>query len=576
VITSIHLTNFRGFENHTIPFRLLTIIVGRNNAGKSTIVEALRLISLVVSRFGGRPSSVPRYYWSFPKDRRGRDRFKNIELNLQSAFYRYGDPPAFIRATFASGDTVEVRIDREEITARCTRGSGPISPPNSGLSRVSILPQVGPVLREERVLTADYVKSAMSSSLAPLHFRNQLLVCSELFERFKTVAADTWPGLRILELRKDGKVPHPVILSLLVEDSHFPAEIAWMGHGLQMWLQTMWFLTRVEQHETVILDEPDVYMHADLQRRLIRFIRKSHQQVIIATHSSEIMGEVPPESILIIDRDRPASDFASSLPAVQKVLSGVGSIHNLQLSRLWNSRRFLMVEGDDIAILKPLQNTLFPKTKIPVDTIPSRSIGGWGGWPYAIGSEMFLKNAGGEGIVTYCILDSDYHTTEEINERLEEAKNRNISLHVWKKKELENYLLVPETIQRLINQKIAAGKKPPSLPIVVRKFEQICADLLDDTVDSYATVIHARDRRITVATAIQRARDAVALRWKNVQERIGVVGGKKALARLAEWSQNKFGVSIGAVGLAAALTAEEIDPDVKGVLAALEKNDLFR
>jgi hypothetical protein len=35
-----------------------------------------------------------------------------------------------------------------------------------------------------------------------------------------------------------------------------------------MWLQTIWFLTRAKDHETVILDEPDVYMHADLQRRL--------------------------------------------------------------------------------------------------------------------------------------------------------------------------------------------------------------------------------------------------------------------------------------------------------------------
>src|SRR5207249_5954659 len=138
----------------------------------------------------------------------------------------------------------------------------------------------------------------------------------------------------------------------------------------------------------------------------------SHQQVVIATHSSEIMGEVSPENILVIDRTRSSSGFASSLPAVQKVLSGVGSIHNLQLSRLWNARRFLMVEGDDIGLLKHLQNALLPKSKVPIDTIPSRSIGGWGGWAYAVGSEMFLENAAGEGIITYCILDSDYHTQE--------------------------------------------------------------------------------------------------------------------------------------------------------------------
>jgi len=418
----------------------------------------------------------------------------------------------------------------------------------------------------------------LSSSLAPSHFRNQLHIFPDLFKRFKEVASETWPGLRIRELRTDGAAPK-TILSLLVEDFHFPAEIAWMGHGLQMWLQTMWFLTRAADHETVILDEPDVYMHADLQRRLVRYIRAGHKQVVIATHSSEIMTEVSPENILVIDRARSSSKFASSLPAVQKVLSGVGSVHNLQLSRLWNAHRFLMVEGDDIGLLKSLQNSLLPKSKVPIDTIPSRSIGGWGGWPYAVGSEMFLENAAGEGIITYCILDSDCHTEEELSERLQEAKTRNISLHIWKKKELENYLLVPDAIRRVILERIAADRTPPSLAGIKKQLEKIAADLLDDTVDSFATSIHAREKRLNpkfdLKTANQRARAVVANRWNNLAERLGVIGEKKAFARVAEWSQKNFAVSLGASSLASFLKPEEIDDEIRAVLVALERNEMF-
>jgi hypothetical protein len=572
VITELQLINFRGFEDHTIPFRPLTIIVGRNNAGKSTIVEALRLISLVMSRFQGRLDRIPRL-WKFPKDSKGRDRYKNLDINLQSIFYGYGDPPARIRAKFSCGEVVEVRIDDNEIVGSCDRAAAKYSSAPR-LSRVSISPQVAPVQREERLLTPDYVRGALSSSLAPSHFRNQLYLFPDIFKKFKEVASETWPGLRIVELRTDGAAPK-TILSLLVEDFHFPAEIAWMGHGLQMWLQTMWFLARAADHETVILDEPDVYMHADLQRRLVRYVRAGHKQVIIATHSSEIMAEVSPDNILVIDRARSCSKFASSLPVVQRVLSGVGSIHNLQLSRLWNAHRFLMVEGDDIGILKHFQNVALPKSKTPIDTIPSRSIGGWGGWSYAIGSEMFLQNAGGEGIVTYCILDSDYHTPEEINERMQDAKARNISLHIWKKKELENYLLVPTAIHRFIQQKNEKGKKPPSLYALLKALEKIAADLLDDTVDAVATCIQARDRKIVVATANQRARELVAARWGKLSERLGIISGKKALARLADWSQKSFGVSVGATQLAASLTFDEIDPEVKAVLGALEKNSIF-
>jgi hypothetical protein len=216
-----------------------------------------------------------------------------------------------------------------------------------------------------------------------------------------------------------------------------------------------------------------------------------------------------------------------------------------------------------------------PRSKVPIDTIPSRSIGGWGGWSYAVGSEMFLENAGGEGIVNYCILDSDYHTQDEIDERLQDSKAKNISLHIWQKKELENYLLVSEAIHRLIRQKITAGKTPPSIDAVKAELEKISADLLDDTIDAYATSIHARDRKLALATANQRARAIVASRWNNLSERLGVVGGKKALARVAEWSQQAFGVSLGASALANVLGVQEIDRELRDVLIALERNETF-
>ncbi len=574
MISEIHLKNFRGFEDHVVPLRPMTVIVGRNNAGKSTIVEALRLVSLVVSRFKGELSSIPSH-WQFPKNSKGSAPFKNLEINLQSIFHRYGDPPAIISATFASGAVIELSITPEAIVARRLRTKSS-NLPSTRLSRVSILPQVGPVSMEERLLTPEYVRSAMSSALAPLHFRNQLyLLQDEHFDSFTQAAETTWPGLRVTSLEENGRFPDPIYLSLFVEDRHFTAEVAWMGHGLQMWLQTIWFLTRAKDHETVILDEPDVYMHADLQRRLIRFVRGNHQQVVIATHSSEIMAEVQPEDILVVNRLNDRSAFASSLPAVQKVLGGFGSVHNLQLSRLWTSRRFLMVEGEDIALLKPIQNTMFPTTLLPIDTIPSRSVEGWGGWNYAVGSEMFLENAGGEGIVTYCIFDSDYHTSEEIANRRREAVKRGISLHIWTRKELENYLLIPSAIQRAIQIQMAQGKAAPSVDEVEEKLETIAGTLKVDVIDCTATAIQSVDRKLTAATSNQKARRIVSERWKTQVGRFGAIPGKKALASLSRWVQENYKVSLGAFNIARCMTRDEIDDELKDVLWAIEEGEPF-
>lgn len=574
MITELHLTNFRGFEDHVVPLKPLTIIVGRNNAGKSTIAEALRLVSLVVSRFKGDLADIPSR-WEFPRNRRGPHPFKNLEINLQSVFHGYGEPPAFVRAKFSTGEIVEVTISRDEIIARRTRSKSHRGTTSSGLSRVSILPQVAPVAREERLLTEEYVRGALSSALAPLHFRNQLYLLKEHFPAFKDAAEKTWPGLRIRSLETTGHIPDPIFLSLYVEDHHFPAEIAWMGHGLQMWLQMIWFLSRAEDHETVILDEPDVYMHADLQRRLVRFVRTRHQQVIIATHSSEIMAEVLPDNILVVDRSRRRSDFASSLPAVQKVLTGFGSVHNLQLSRLWSARRFLTVEGEDVALLKQFQNKMFPETSIPIDTIPATSVGGWGGWNQAVGSDILLKNAGGDGIITYSIFDSDYHPTEAIRTRYAEAKQRGLSLHVWHRKELENYLLVVTGIHRAIWSQLSNGAAGPRLDEVEQKLEDIAEELKQEVVDCVATHIQSADRKLTVATANQRARKLVASRWKTHDDRMGVIPGKEAVSRVSRWAQEKYKVSVSGLLIAHHMLKTELPQELQTVLSAIEECEAF-
>src|SRR5437879_13475589 len=54
MIEELRLENFRGFDDHRLPLTDLTLLVGRNNAGKSTIVEAMRLLAAVTSRTRGR------------------------------------------------------------------------------------------------------------------------------------------------------------------------------------------------------------------------------------------------------------------------------------------------------------------------------------------------------------------------------------------------------------------------------------------------------------------------------------------------------------------------------------------
>jgi predicted ATPase len=341
MLEQINLRNYRGFAEHRLALRPFTVAVGQNNAGKSTVVEALRLLAIVTERYRYLPYKAPPEWADIPLRNYGvSPSLKGTELNFATLYHRYGPPPAIVEATFSRGETVTIYLGgNEEIHAVITRADGEIvrskaESPAAVLPLVSAMPQLSPVSPEEALLTEDYIRSALSSPLASRHFRNQLHVLRQFFDEFRAVAEDNWLGLQVRSLDVEGRGPD-ARLFLQVRNQDFVGEVGLMGHGLQMWLQVIWFLTRSRGAHTVILDEPDVYMHPDLQRRLVRYLSTRFQQIVLTTHSVEIMSEVPHDQILIIDRKHDESAFADGLDAVQRVLSGIGSAQNIHLTRLW-------------------------------------------------------------------------------------------------------------------------------------------------------------------------------------------------------------------------------------------------
>ena len=581
MLESLTFSNYKCFANHSIAFRPSTIAIGRNNAGKSTIVEALRLVSLVANRAEHLKFCAPPGWAEQYRNRRGvQPSLEDLDIDFQAVFHRYNDPPATILAKFTNGSSVELFVGREKEQGRVhgvirnARGAIAQSAREASLAKIpaiAILPQVAPVLKDETILNSEYVRRSLSTNLASRHFRNQINLLRHFYGDFRKIAEETWPGLRIDSfIGWGGGSGDP--LRLLVQNEDFVAEISWMGHGLQMWLQTMWFLARSPSAKVVMLDEPDVYMHPDLQRRLIRFLRGRFPQTIITTHSVEMLSEVDPKEILIIDREQKESVFADTLPVLQLAIDGLGAIHNVQLARLWGAKKILLVEGDDMRILRRFHDLVYPDSLDSMASVPNISLGGWGGWNYAVGSAMLLENAGGEEISAYCILDSDYRTPTELDARQKEAQDRNVRLHVWKRKEIENYLAVPAVIQRVI----AVGcQKPPSLDEIAEKIVEITEGKKNEVQDNFAESFLLEDKSKGLKSAIAKARAFLDPIWSKSDYSHHRVSGKVLLSALSAWSKSQFGVSFGIPALLRSLRREDLASEVVAVISAIQTNEPF-
>ncbi len=576
MIKKLYLKNYRGFDKHELPLAPLSIIVGKNNAGKSTIVEALRLVSIVVNKYKNLHYNIPSQGEDIPKKYGVSPSIKNFEIDFSSIFYQYENPPAKILAEFDDGASIEIFIlPNEKIHAAIYNSKHDIIRSKSEASKfnlptVSIMPQVAPLLKKELIRDDDYIQKSMSSSLSPLHFRNQLRIYyKEFFKDFQRIVSESWLGVQVRELAGRDRLPGEE-LSLLIRNDDFVAEAASMGHGLQMWLQTMWFICYSKNSETIILDEPDVYMHPDLQRKLIRFIRNKFPQVILTSHSVEIISEVEPNQILIVDRLRKQSNFANSFSAVQKVLEKVGSIHNIQLTRLWNARKAIAVEGDDIKFLKIIQDILFPNSQNPIDIIPNFPIGGWGGWTQVLGSKLLLKNAMDEAIILYCILDQDYHTEEEIKDRYIQAKQNQVELHIWTHKEIENYAISPEVIYQYIYKNYKGGKKELDKKEIEDRILSIQNEKEDDILDNISSQIKEKNRNLTAKTSNQKARKIISETKNKVGNILPLVSGKDFISELSKWSQENYQVSFNALSIFKVMKANDIPDELVKVIECIE------
>jgi predicted ATP-dependent endonuclease of OLD family len=75
-----------------------------------------------------------------------------------------------------------------------------------------------------------------------------------------------------------------------------------------------------------LIDEPDIYLHSDLQRQLLSILKTLGPDIIIATHSTELISEAEINDILLINKSNSSAKRIKDPSQLQDIFQVLGSI----------------------------------------------------------------------------------------------------------------------------------------------------------------------------------------------------------------------------------------------------------
>ena len=175
----------------------------------------------------------------------------------------------------------------------------------------------------------------------------------------------------------------------------------------------------------------------------------------------------------------------------------------------------------------------------------------------------------------YSIIDRDYKSDDLVADIIKKSQQKQVKTHVWNLHELENYLLIPEIIERIVNRQIDLKYHEP-ISNVKELIIESADEIRRDIEDSMSDVLIHRSRYggniIEASTANKQAREIVASNWNEWNKLIKMIPGKDILTTLKSKIQNKYNVSFSNFELAQDIQKNEIPSEIRDVL--IEISDL--
>lgn len=571
-IATIEFRNFKGFRHYTVQLKGTNYLVGSNNCGKSTIISSFRILEAGLRR--ARSRNPERLLVSGEPTKGYEISVEDIDVSTENVHTDYETVESSIAFKLLNGNVLRLVFPAN---------GGCFLLPESGRSVCAspqsfqklfplplvVVPVLGPLEHDEKLVKSSTVQRNLSSARASRNFRSYWLYHQEEFPAFASLVTDTWPGMGVLKPESIGED-----VKMYCLENRMTRELYWSGFGFQIWCQLLSHLSRAEQGSLVVIDEPEIYLHPDVQRQIPSILESLGLSSVIATHSTEIIGQAEPSEIIPVDKKARSAKRLRDVEEIQLVLEQIGSVQNLLLSRLARHGKIVFFEGDDLRLFRKFAARL--KIELgPESNISVVKAGGFQGWRRIRDLSWGLKKLNLR-LKIGAIFDRDYFPEDELEEIRTSLGSEIEFVQILSRKEIENYLLMPSALDRLIQSHFAKTGRDGTgydRAWVENALMEITEEFHYDTLGQYVAkaIERSKGKGINPATITSEISKEFEKKWAVITERLNIVSGKDLLRRFRKMIQDEIGLTLTDALIVGALRLDEIPVDMVTLLVTLQK-----
>ncbi len=584
-ITSIQFTNYKSFERFSISLERINILVGPNNAGKSTIVGSLKILAEGIRKAKSKnPRSI--------KDPSGisvqgyQIELEEVPVATENVFYNYNDAEAaVIRFKLSDASILQLFFPEQGVCfMNCEATSAVINSVRDFKDHfdldIGYVPVLGPVEHREPLFQPEAARRALLTHRASRNFRNIWFHFPEGFPEFKALVKATWPGMEIAKPEIDNS-GDKTVLNMFCPEDRIDREIYWSGFGFQVWCQMLTYILKSKGVSIFIVDEPDIYLHSDLQRQLLTMLKGLGPDILIATHSTEIISEAELNEILVVNKALKSAKRIKDPSELQGIFHTLGSNLNPTMTQIAKSRRVLFVEGKDYGILSKFAKKLGLEQTANRTDFAVVPVEGFNPVKLRAFKEGIEKTIGSK-VISAVIFDRDYRSQAEVDTEVRDLERGNCFARIHSAKEIENFLLVPEALKSAINKKIDERNFRTG---ETKIFSEDIHTLLARLCEEFRTTVQAQlqsyrqkfeksmNPRSDGSAVIESAIKEFESNWGDLSKRIWMVPGKDYLSRLNKYLQNNYAVGLSYSEIISNMRRKDVPAEV---CSLIEQVDAFR